>query len=188
MPLSGRTQTTSGPVPVRLSVAAAPPPEKRKRNSCSADGRTRWRRSHPAGLAGLISAIQSRRRATPWPVSACTAGTEEHGAPAHGFGPSSGCTTRRPSTFFCACVLGVFFIFIFFKKTFYRNIFLVLDFTVLYPYRPTEGGRELYVNKNNFFCVEILGGRLPPSCRAAGPLPPHHLAAGPGGGKLPPQI
>ena len=129
-------KTTAGFVPVR---GAAPPPEKR--SSCSADGRTRWRRSHPAGLAGLISAIQSRRRATPWPVSACTAGTEEHGAPAHGFGPSSGCTTRRPSTFFCACVLGVFFIFIFFKNIFYRNIFSISQFTVLYPYRPA-GGRQ----------------------------------------------
>jgi len=32
----------------------------------------------------------------------------------------------------------VFFIFVFFKKN-YKNIFLVLDFTVLYPYRPAGG-------------------------------------------------
>jgi len=82
---------------------------------------------------------------------------------------------------------GVFFIFIFFKKQFYRNIFLVLNFTVLYPYRPAGGrqgayrpaggGRDLYVNKNNFFYAEVLGGSLPPPCRAAA-----------GGGRLPPQI
>ena len=36
--------------------------------------------------------------------------------------------------------LRVFFIFAFFKKKNYRNIFLVLDFTVLYPYRQ-GGGR-----------------------------------------------
>ena len=34
---------------------------------------------------------------------------------------------------------SVFFIFTFFKKKIYRNIFLVLDFTVLYPYRPATG-------------------------------------------------
>ena len=54
----------------------------------------------------------------------------------------------------------VFFIFAFFKKKIYRNIFLVSGFTVLYPYRPAGGGRgptarqgggrDLYVNKNKF--------------------------------------
>ena len=49
-----------------------------------------------------------------------------------------------------------FFIFAFFKKKIYRNIFLDLGFTVLYPYRPAGGGRgptarqvggrDLYVN------------------------------------------
>ena len=34
---------------------------------------------------------------------------------------------------------GVFFIFVFFKKKNYRNIFLVLGFTVLYTYRPAGG-------------------------------------------------
>ena len=33
----------------------------------------------------------------------------------------------------------VFFIFAFFKKKIYRNIFLGLGFTVLYPYRPAGG-------------------------------------------------
>ena len=55
---------------------------------------------------------------------------------------------------------GVFFIFVFFKKKNYKNIFLVSGFTVLYPYRPAGGGRgptarqgggrDLYVNKNKF--------------------------------------
>ena len=76
----------------------------------------------------------------------------------------------------------VFFIFVFFKKN-YRNIFLVLGFTVLYPYRPVGGrqgptarqggGRDLYVNKNKF----IL--RRGPWREPAAPLP---------GGRLPPQI
>ena len=34
---------------------------------------------------------------------------------------------------------GAFFIFVFFKKKIYRNIFLDLGFTVLYPYRPAGG-------------------------------------------------
>ena len=34
---------------------------------------------------------------------------------------------------------GVFSIFLFFKNIFYRNIFLVSQFTVLYPYRPADG-------------------------------------------------
>ena len=38
-------------------------------------------------------------------------------------------------------VRGVFYIFIFFKIVFYRNIFSVSQFTGLYPYRPA-GGRQ----------------------------------------------
>ena len=38
-----------------------------------------------------------------------------------------------------AGIPGVFSIFIFFKNIFYRNIFLVSQFTVLYPYRPAKG-------------------------------------------------
>ena len=50
-----------------------------------------------------------------------------------------------------------FFYFYIFKNVFYRNIFLVSQFTVLYPYRPSAGrpapcrpppgGRDLYVIK-----------------------------------------
>ena len=43
--------------------------------------------------------------------------------------------------------MDAFFIFIFFKNIFYRNIFFVSEFTVLYPYRPAGGGRDLYVIK-----------------------------------------
>ena len=32
------------------------------------------------------------------------------------------------------------------------------------------GGRDLFVNKNKKFCAEVLGGSLPPPCRAAGSL------------------
>ena len=60
------------------------------------------------------------------------------------------------------------FLFLYFYKKNYRNIFLILDFTILYPYRPVGGGRDLYINKNNFFCAQVLRGSLPPSCRAAG--------------------
>jgi hypothetical protein len=35
--------------------------------------------------------------------------------------------------------LARFFIFIFLKIVFYRNIFLVSQFTGLYPYRPSAG-------------------------------------------------
>ena len=37
--------------------------------------------------------------------------------------------------------MGRFFIFIFFIFVFYKNIFSILQFTVLYPYRPPGGGR-----------------------------------------------
>ena len=38
-----------------------------------------------------------------------------------------------------AAMWGVFYIFIFFKIIFYRNIFSVSQFTGLYPYRPAGG-------------------------------------------------
>ena len=37
-----------------------------------------------------------------------------------------------------------FFIFIFFKIVFYRNIFSISQFTGLYPYRPTGGRQGAY--------------------------------------------
>ena len=45
-----------------------------------------------------------------------------------------------------ACGIGFarFFIFIFFKIIFYRNIFLILQFTGLYPYCPAEGRQGAY--------------------------------------------
>ena len=57
------------------------------------------------------------------------------------------------------------FIFIFFKIIFYINIFSVSHFTVLYPYRPAGGGRDLYVNKYKLF---LHGG---PCWEPAAPLP-----------------
>ena len=78
-----------------------------------------------------------------------------------------------------------FFIFIFFKKK-YRNIFLVSDFTVLYPYRPTwgqqgayrpaGGGMDLYVNKKNL----RSGPWREPAAPLPGSMPP---AAPPVGGR-----
>ena len=43
------------------------------------------------------------------------------------------------------------FLFYIFQKKNYRNVFLVSDFTVLYPYRPAGGSRDLYVNKYKFY-------------------------------------
>ena len=80
-----------------------------------------------------------------------------------------------------------------FKNVFYRNIFSVSHFTVLYPYRPAGGGRgpttrqegrrDLHINKYNFFCAEAPGGSLPPGGGVAGSPPARQ-----GGGRLPPQI
>ena len=39
-------------------------------------------------------------------------------------------------------------------------------------------GRDLNINKKIYICMEVLGGDLPPPCRAADPLPPLQLAAG----------
>ena len=78
--------------------------------------------------------------------------------------------------------LGVIFIFIFFENIFYRNIFSILQFIILYPCRPPrdgrgpaarqEGGRDLYVNKKNY----LRGG------------PWREPAARQGGGRLPRKI
>ena len=84
------------------------------------------------------------------------------------------------------------FLFLYFSKKNYRNIFLVLGFTVLYPCRPAGGGRgptarqvggrDLYVNKNNFFLRRgpwrEPAAPLPPTGGAAGGLPPGRGAAG----------
>ena len=59
------------------------------------------------------------------------------------------------------------FYFCIFQKTNYRNIFLVLDFTVLYSYRPAGGGRDLYVNKYNFFAQRFLAPCRPTTWRQA---------------------
>ena len=88
----------------------------------------------------------------------------------------------RETRYTRAALAQASFLFLHFsKKKIYRNIFLVLGFTVLYPFRPTGGGRgptawqvggtDLYVNKNNFFlrrgpwrepAARQGGGRLPP--------------------------
>ena len=83
---------------------------------------------------------------------------------------------ENPTELEASCMLAGWlaeasFLFLYFSKKNYRNIFLVLDFTVLYPYRSAGGGKELYVNKNNFFCTEVLGGSLPPGRGAAGSHP-----------------
>jgi len=41
-------------------------------------------------------------------------------------------------------IIRPFFIFAFFKEKIYRNIFLALGFTVLYPYRPAGGRQGAY--------------------------------------------
>ena len=72
------------------------------------------------------------------------------------------------------------FYFYIFLKLFYRNIFSISQFTVLYPYRPAGGGRDLYVNKNNFY---LRGGPwrggLPPGRGAAGSPSPQNCNNGP---------
>ena len=74
-----------------------------------------------------------------------------------------------------------FFLFLYFLKTFfYRNIFLVSQFTVLYPYRPSAGrpapcrppagGGDLYVIK---ILSAIAWRPLPPGGGAVGrPIAP----------------
>ena len=85
-----------------------------------------------------------------------------------------------PATY-CA---GSFLFLYFFKKILQEYIF---DFTFYssIPLPPgrgaARGGRDFYVNKIiniNIICAEVLGGGLPPRCRAAGPLPPSGGAAG----------
>ena len=95
-------------------------------------------------------------------------------------------------------VSGVFFVFFIFQKKIYRNIFLVLGFTVLYPYRPAGGGRgptarqgggrDLYINTNKFIfrrgpwresAAPLPGGRPPTAPPVGGRgLPPGRGAAG----------
>ena len=89
------------------------------------------------------------------------------------------------------------FLFLYFSKIFfYRNIFLISQFTVLYPYRPEgggrgpaawqEGGRDLYINKKKLFARRPLTGacrhstRRQRACRPAGGRqapPPRKIAA-----------
>ena len=76
--------------------------------------------------------------------------------------------------------IGRLFIFIFFKMFFIEIYFW---FHILQFYTPTVqrgGGRDLHVNKHNFFCAEASGGSLPPPCRAAGSPPARWR-----GGRLP---
>ena len=72
---------------------------------------------------------------------------------------------------------GGFFIFIFLKNIFYINIFSVSHFTVLYPYRPAGGGRDLHVNKYKLF---LRGG---PWWEPAAPLPGGRAASRPSTGR-----
>ena len=75
---------------------------------------------------------------------------------------------------------SVFYIFIFFKIIFYRNIFSVSQFTDLYPYRPTGGrqgacrpaaGRQGLICKlKKIICRKPLAGACrPPAGRQAPP-------------------
>ena len=82
---------------------------------------------------------------------------------------------QRPNDFLDAHGnFGGFFTFIFFIFVFYKNIFSILQFTVLYPYRPQGGGRDLFLNKKNYLrgrswqesAAPLPGGRPP----AATPL------------------
>ena len=43
---------------------------------------------------------------------------------------------------------------------------------------PGRGWQGLICQFKKIICAEVLGGSLPPPCRAAGPLPPLHWAAG----------
>ena len=72
---------------------------------------------------------------------------------------------------------GVFFIFVFFKKKLQKYIFGFRFYSSI-PLPPGRGptarqvgSRDLYVNKNNFFYADVLGGCLPPPCRAVGSRP-----------------
>jgi len=59
-----------------------------------------------------------------------------------------------PGTAHCGVLAqGVIFIFIFLENIFYRNIFSISQFTVLYLYRPAGGGRGPAARQG--------GGRLP---------------------------
>ena len=85
------------------------------------------------------------------------------------------------------------FSFLYFSKTFfYRNIFSISQFTVLYPYRPAGGRQGLICKfKKKLFARKPLAGACrPPAgrqapCRPAGgrQAPPHCIKA-----SLPPLI
>ena len=82
----------------------------------------------------------------------------------------------------CAFFIFIFFIFVFTKIYFqYYNLQFCTPTALLGggrgPAAPQEGGRDLFVNKK-IICADALGASLPPPCRAAGPLPPLHWAAG----------
>ena len=85
---------------------------------------------------------------------------------------------------FTALFLFFYFLFSFFTKIYfqYYNLQFCTPTALLGggrgPAAPQEGGRVLFVNKKKFICADALGGSLPPPCRAAGPLPPLHWAAG----------
>ena len=110
----------------------------------------------------------------------------------------------RPS---CWAACGASFLFLYFSKTFFTEIYF--QFHNLQFYTPTArqgggrgpaaqqwGGRDLYINLKKIICAEALGGSLPPPWRAAGSrqrlprkyfflkftyksLPPRCWAAGP---------
>ena len=64
------------------------------------------------------------------------------------------------------------FLFLHFSKKKFTEIYFCIY--VLQFYTPTArqvGGRDLYINKNKFFCAEVLGGCLPHPGRAAGSRP-----------------
>ena len=81
------------------------------------------------------------------------------------------------------------FLFLYFLKMFFTEIYF--RFHILQFYTPTArqgGGRDLHVNKYNFFCAEAHGGSLPSPCRTAGTCRPveGRQAARPAG-RLPPK-
>ena len=94
---------------------------------------------------------------------------------------------RSPSSPPSGVAFGVFFVFIFLKNVFTEIYFRLNILQICTPTaQPVDGrgpaanwpgGRDLNINKKIYICMEVLGGDLPPPCRAAGPLPPLQLAA-----------
>ena len=83
---------------------------------------------------------------------------------------------------FVKCLMGLMaqistsflaaFLFLYFLKMFFTEIYF--RFHILQFYTPTAqqgGGRDLHVNKYNFFYAEAPGGSLPPGGGAAGSPP-----------------